>query len=278
MTRLRSEDLAATASDLQAYDVDLRRKTGIDLIGIACGAANIDSIEFARRAGATRVAVVPVTSGEGIIAGFSEAIRRIMAHIGFPANVTSKPDVAGIAEAYERQCGLILLSDDQDFIALNTLTRKVVFNSKATGTGYAWGLNIMAGGLRDKQVLVIGCGPVGSSAAEKLIELGAHVYVHDVDRVKALRLAAEMKRRSKILDVEDDLDAALKRFRLILDATPAASIIPADRIDSTTCISAPGVPIGLSPEARTKVSGRLLHDFLEIGVATMAAISLKEVG
>jgi pyrrolysine biosynthesis protein PylD len=196
--------------------------------------------------------------------------------MGFPALVTSKPDVAGIAEAYERQCRLILLSDDQDFIALNTLTRKVVSNSKATGTGYAWGLNIMAGGIRDKRVLVIGCGPVGCSAAEKLIELGAHVYVHDVDRVKAHRFAVEMKGRSKMIKVEDDLDAGLRRFKLILDATPAASIIPADTIDSNTCISAPGVPIGLTPEALTKASGRILHDFLEIGVATMAAISLKE--
>jgi len=277
MTRLRLEDMATTASDLQAYDVDLRRKIGIDLIGIACGAANIDPIEFARLAIATRVAVVPVTLGEGIIEGFSEAIRRIMAHIGFPALVTSKPDVAGIAEAYERQCGLILLSDDQDFIALNTMTRKVVSNSKATGTGYAWGLNMMAGGIRDKRVLVIGCGPVGCNAAEKLIELGAHVFVHDLDRVKAHRFAVEMKGRSKTLNVEDDLDAGLRRFSLILDATPAASIIHADAIDSNTCISAPGVPIGLTPEALTKASGRILHDFLEIGVATMAAISLKDV-
>lgn len=277
MTRLRSEDMAITARDLHAYDLDLRRKIGIDLIGIACGAANMDQLEFARLALSTRVAAVPVTLGEGIIEGFSEAIKRIMAHLGFPSLVTSKPDIAGIAEAYERRCGLILLSDDQNFIALNTLTRKVVSNSKATGTGYAWGLNIMAGGIRDQRVLVIGCGPVGCSAIEKLIELGAHVCVHDVDRVKAHRFAVEMKGRSKKLEVEDDLDAALRRFRLILDATPAARIIPADTIDSNTCISAPGVPIGLTPEASTKASGRILHDFLEIGVATMAAMSLKEV-
>jgi len=277
MTRLRSEDMAATAGDLQAYDADLRRTIGLDLIGIACGAANIDPIEFARLAMATRAAVVPVTLGEGIIEGFSEAIKRIMAHLGFPALVTSKPDVAGIAEAYARQCGLILLSDDQNFIALNTLTRKVVSNSKATGIGYAWGLNIMAGGIRDKRALVIGCGPVGCSAAEKLVELGAHVYVHDVDRVKAHRFAEEMKDRSKMLNIEKDLDVALRRFRLILDATPAASIITADTIDFNTCISAPGVPIGLTSEALAKGSGRILHDFLEIGVATMAAISLKGV-
>jgi len=269
--------MAATAGDLQAYDADLRRTIGLDLMGIACGAADIDPVEFARLAMATRAAVVPLTLGEGIIEGFSEAIKRIMAHLGFPALVTSKPDVAGIAEAYARQCGLILLSDDQNFIALNTLTRKVVSNSKATGIGYAWGLNIMAGGIRDKRTLVIGCGPVGCSAAEKLVELGAHVYVHDVDRVKAHRFAVEMKDRSKMLKTEKNLDVALRRFRLILDATPAAGIITADTIDFNTCISAPGVPIGLTSEARAKVSGRILHDFLEIGVATMAAISLKGV-
>jgi 3-methylornithyl-N6-L-lysine dehydrogenase len=276
MTRLRAENMAITAGDLSAYDVDLRRKIGMDLTGIACGAANIGRMEFTRQAMSTRAAVVPVTLGEGIIAGFAEAVRRIMAHIGFPAFVTSAPDVAGIAEAYERQCGLILISDDHDFIALNTLTRKVVSNSKATGTGYAWGLSLMAGGMRDKRVLVIGCGPVGCSAAEKLIELGAHVHVHDVDRVKAQRFAVEIKGRSKKLEIEDDLNAGLRRFRLILDATPAARIIPAEAIDPTTCISAPGIPIGMTPEALTKASDRVLHDFLEIGVATMAAMSLTE--
>jgi hypothetical protein len=38
MTRLRSEHIDAGVRDLHAYDAELRRKTGTDLKGLACGA------------------------------------------------------------------------------------------------------------------------------------------------------------------------------------------------------------------------------------------------
>lgn len=276
MTRLRSEDIADTAIDLQTYDSALQRKVGTDLKGLACGAAGIDAKAFSRRAIAMTAAVVPITNGGGIIPGFSEAVQRILAHIGLAAFVTVQADVAGLAEAYQRRCELIFLADDLSFIAIQTRHRAVVYNAEATGAGYAWGLNEMAGGVRGQPVLVIGCGPVGRSAAEKLVRLGAIVCIQDKDPIKARRLSSEID-RSQPLEVEENLAAALMRHTLIVDATPAADIIDADTVGPATFISAPGVPIGLTAAALMKTSGRVLHDFLEIGVSTMAAIAFGDM-
>jgi pyrrolysine biosynthesis protein PylD len=276
MTRLRSDDISLSARDLRAYDADLRRRVETDLRGLACGAAGMDVDEFTRLAVATTAAVVPVTAGAGIIPGFSDAVGRILAHVGLAAFITAQTDVAGLAEAYHRRCELIFLADDHSFVAIHTRGRRVVPNAVATGAGYARGLELMAGGVGGKSVLVIGCGPVGCAAAEKLLGAGAHVHVYDTDGAKARRLAAEMEGRSHTVVVEKNFSAALARHVLILDATPAAGIIDADAISPETCISAPGVPIGLTPEALAKVFDRVLHDFLEIGVATMAALSLRD--
>jgi pyrrolysine biosynthesis protein PylD len=275
VTRLRSEEIAAVARDLRAYDADLRRKVGTGLRGLACGAAGMAEDAFTRLAAEATAAVVPVTAGAGIIAGFSEAVGRILTHVGLAAFVTAQTDVAGLAEAYHRRCELIFLADDHSFVAIHPRRRGVVSNAEATGAGYAWGLSLMAGGVRGKSVLVVGCGPVGRCAAGNLLGAGAHVHVYDTDGVKARRLAAELKGRSRPVVIEEALAAALMRHRLILDATPAAGIIDADAVGPETCISAPGVPIGLTDAALGKVSDRVLHDFLEIGVATMAALSLR---
>jgi 3-methylornithyl-N6-L-lysine dehydrogenase len=151
----------------------------------------------------------------------------------------------------------------------------VVSNAEATGAGYAWGLNAMAGGVGGRPVLVVGCGPVGRSAVEVLIGLGASVCLHDLDPERPRRLAAEMRARSRPVRIAEDLADALARHALVLDATPAAGIIGADAVGPETFLSAPGVPIGLTAAALRKASGRVLHDFLEIGVATMAALSFR---
>ena len=275
MTRLRSEDLAFVARDLQAYDAELRRKVATDLKGIACGAAGVDVETFTRRAATATAAVVPITAGRGIIPGFSEAVGRILEHLGFAAFVTAQTDAAGLAEAYRMKCDLLLTADDHDFIAIHTQHRGVVSNAEATGAGFAWGLSLMAGGVRAKTVLVIGCGPVGGSAIERFLAEGAEVHVYDTDGARARRLALEMGKGPGAIEVEEDFAAAMARHTLIVDATPASGIIDGDVIGPETCISAPGVPIGLTAAALTKASGRVLHDFLEIGVATMATLSYR---
>jgi pyrrolysine biosynthesis protein PylD len=64
---------------------------------------------------------------------------------------------------------------------------------------------------------------------------------------------------------------------LVVDATNAAGIIHANDISPQTFIAAPGMPLGLSPEAQINVSDRLLHDPLQIGVATMGMAVVKQI-
>ncbi|MGD8443243.1 MAG: hypothetical protein PVI94_07080, partial [Desulfobacterales bacterium] len=100
----------------------------------------------------------------------------------------------------------------------------------------------------------------------------ARVSIYDIGPSKSQNLAAKIKSAcdSDII-IENDLETALAEYRLIIDASPAADIIQAHHITPDTYISAPGVPLGLSDKARLKISNRLLHDPLQIGVATMVA-------
>lgn len=272
MTRLQAHDMSAVARDLDAYDRELRVKTGLTLRGIACRAAGVDAQEFARRSVGCRAAVVSLTCGEGVIRGFAESLQRILSHLGLPASVTAEPDVAGLAAAYAEGAELVLLADDHRFIAVNTRSRIVVDNADATGAGFAWGLNLMAGGLAGRPVLVLGCGPVGCSAAVTLQRIGASVSLFDPDPTASGR-AARMLSESGAgpVAVEHALESALGRHRLIVDATPASNLIGAEHIHPDTFVSAPGVPLGLTAAAADRIAGRLLHDRLEIGVAAMAA-------
>ena len=71
------------------------------------------------------------------------------------------------------------------------------------------------------------------------------------------------------IPIETNLERVLVRHHYIIDATPAPDVINVDHITQDTFVAAPGVPAGLSPEAALKLSGRFLHDPLQIGVATM---------
>jgi pyrrolysine biosynthesis protein PylD len=271
MTRLRARDVAAVARDLDAYDRDLKFRTGLTLRGIACRAAGIDEPEFVRRSASSRAAVVSFTCGEGVIAGFAESLQRILSHLGLPTTVMAEPDVAGLAAAYADGSELVLLADDLRFIAVNTNRRAVVDNAEATGAGFAWGLNRMAGGLEGRPVLVLGCGPVGRSAALTLGRMGASVSLCDVDPAVSGQSARRLLEWGVAASVASDITPALNRHRLIVDATPVPNLIGEEHIHADTFISAPGVPVGLTAAAVDKIAGRLLHDRLEIGVAVMAA-------
>jgi len=48
-------------------------------------------------------------------------------------------------------------------------------------------------------------------------------------------------------------------------------------VSGNTLISAPGVPLGLTPQALMAASSRLLHDTLQLGVAAMLAAMIKEI-
>jgi len=276
VTRLSTADIVDITADLIDYDAELVRKTGHSLAGIACRAAGISESKIRKILPELSIGVIPVTGGQGVISGFCDTLANIISHMGGRAFATQEPDVAGMAQAFEEKADIIMLADDDCFVAIDIQSRRVVDNAKATGKAFATGLHLMAGDLNDRRVLVIGCGPVGCSAAEALVRMGARVSVFDINRRRCQDLAQAIKLSLNAqIHIAQGLEAALTAHRLIVDASPAADIIDAGHITKDTYISAPGVPCGLTAPATSKVCDRLLHDPLQFGVATMLADAVK---
>lgn len=263
--RLTKEDVLGMTRKLPEYDVELVRKTGLSLKEIAVRAVEVSEKDVIAAIGSHKVAVVRITSGQGIIENFAEAVKGILIYMGAEAFITRDSDVAGLAEGIEKKGDIIFLADDNRFIALSFPTGKIADNAEATAKGYVSALEALAGGLTQRRVLVIGgAGRVGWNAVLSLEKRGARVAVFDPDqdRVKSLVEGREIV-------VERDLEEALGRHTLFFDASPAEDIIQSKHITSETLIAAPGMPLGLTEEAYTVVKERLLQDVLEIGVATM---------
>ena len=276
MTRLASDDVKSIPAELADYDAELTSKTGYSLRGVACLAAGLPEEEIKDSLKNARIGVIPITGGEGVIAGFCDAVAGIVSHMGCKTFITQETDVAGLTEAFEKKADIVMLADDQQFIALHTASRRMVENAIATGIGFVAGLGLMAGDLKKKNVLVIGCGPVGRSATAELLAMSARVSVYDINSARSLDLAQAIRQSSNVtIQIIKDLDQALKNHKFIIDASAAIDIIQARRITSDTYISAPGVPAGLDQEALLKIGNRLLHDPLQIGVATMVISAFK---
>lgn len=277
MTRLQSGEIAEISARLRAYDEELLAKTGRTLRGLACYAVGLTETEAVNRLPDVHVAVVPIRWGQGVIDRFSETTRDILQYIGFQAYVTENSDVSGLAEAFEKQADIIFLSDDNHFVALNLECRRIVDNATATGKGFGAGLNLMTGGLQGQGVLIIGCGAVGIGAAMTLANYGAEISVYDTDHSRSRHLAGALYKRLNIkVEIEIKLITALSKHRFLVEATNSANIIHEQDLLPATYIAAPGMPLGLSPDATLKLADRLLHDPLQTGVATMALEAWKQ--
>jgi pyrrolysine biosynthesis protein PylD len=243
MTRLIESDIDGLERELDIYEKELRIKTGMSLSEIACYAANMPLYNFQQATRSYRVAVVPITSGEGIIGGFSQSVAGIIKKVGFSASVTDETDVAGFYEGVCKGYELVFMADDKRFIALNLRTKKVIDNGYGTGRGYGAALWGMAKGLSGREVLVLGYGPVGSSAAEYLLEQGAKVAVYDKNEMR-------MKEIKEGMQGELDLRPALQKYDLLIDATSEGAFIFPEDLKSGVMIAAPGMPLGLNAHYR----------------------------
>ena len=276
MTRLRTEDIRHILWELKAYDQQLLNKTGKTLKGIACHAADLREDEFEEIVKSFKVCVVPLTCGQGVIAGFCDTVSGIVGHLGFHSFVAGNYDVAGIAEALEKKVEMVMLADDNRFVAINVPAKRVCDNSEMTARGFVAGLDLMAGGLKGKHFLVIGCGAVGRCAARILVAMGVAVSVCDINPQLALTLQEEIMDELKaVVQIDNQWRSTSGKYRYIIDATSSAGVIDAAVIAPDTYVAVPGVPCGLSSEARKKLSNRYLHDPLQIGVATMALYACK---
>jgi len=196
MTRLTSEDIKDIPASLAAYDRKLQQKTGMGLqeIGIrAAGysAALLDNLELSSR----KAAVIPVTAGLGEITGFTPAVRAILEHLGFTAFITGAADVAGFREALRKKAEIILLADDNSFIAKNTNNSCWLDNDRATARSYLTALEALTGSLKNREVLILGGGRVGREAVEFLLEKQARPIVTEI-KERRLKLLEENFRQN----------------------------------------------------------------------------------
>jgi pyrrolysine biosynthesis protein PylD len=271
MTRLKKDDIDPITGQLDGYDARLKRMTGVSLRQLACRGAGVDEPLIMDVLDRVRIAAVPVRSGLGVIGGFSRTVAAIVSHLGFETFVTESSDVAGIAEGIEKGADILMLADDERFVAITPGRQQVVDNSRATAQGFVAALELMKGGVAGESVLVLGCGPVGVAAARALIDRGADVALCDSKRERALAALREIGQdASDRIRMEDTPHSALQRYELIFDATNVGNFIEASHLTPRTMVAAPGMPCALTPEAMAENRDRILHDALEIGTATMA--------
>jgi pyrrolysine biosynthesis protein PylD len=278
MTRLTPRHLSGLSRTLRSYDAELRQKTGRSLKGIGLQAAGLSEAEFTEGADGALFCIVPMTSGQGAIPGFCEAVRDIVSFLDCRAEVASSSDVAGIAEAFRSRAEHVLLADDQDFIALNAASKAVVHNDEATAKAYVAALRLMLGPSGGK-VLVLGCGPVGRAALAELLALKHPVAVYDASstRLEAWRNGLGSEERGRV-EVLSHFPESFVSFAGAIDATPAQGIIDGRHMHDRLFIAAPGVPLGITAEAMAQCSRRVVHDPLQLGVAAMIAMAVKEGG
>lgn len=267
MTRLKEEDVSPIAASLIDYDLDLGRRTGSSLKEIAARAVGREISVLNKLQ--PKIAIIPMTCGQGIIGGFVESVASIINHLGYKATVTKNSDAGGLAEAVQNGAEIVFMADDDRFVAVNLKAGKISDNGEATGKGYVAGLECMCSGLDGKKVLLIGAGPVGTGAAIALARFGAEISVFDINPESSQRLAAILEELGCHIKLETNFDEALELNHILVDACPAGEIISLRYINEDTVIAAPGIPLGVGVEGAKKLSDRLLHDPLQIGVATM---------
>ena len=305
MTRLIESDVRGLTAHLVEVEAALVRLTGCDFVALAARACGVgegvarDALAYAA------VAVVPVTTGEGLIPGFAECVAAICGHLGCHARVTATPDVAGFAETLSFGDDLVFAADDRKFLAFDFGRRAVADDDPCTAWAYAAALDraaavagaagvggaaggasgaaagmdatdgtgaaesvVDAGGLAGKPVLVMGLGPVGTAAAARLVALGADVFVTELDEARLERAAGELE----ITPVS--LIDGLARCRFVLDATPSPDLIDADWVGDDGIVASPGLPPGVTIAAAAALGDRLVHEPLALGVAAMAVEGL----
>ncbi len=270
MTRLSSELISGMSETLAAYDIELAQKTGLTLRQIVARTAGLSEETLCSAFGSESAAVIPVTAGQGVIQGFTQAVEGIIEYLGCPCFITANSDAAGLAEGIEKGATIVFLADDNRFIAINLMQKRVVDNAAATGWSYAYALDACAGGLKDREVLLIGAGRVGEHALAALEKLEAKVGVFDINGQRVHDLSSKFS-----ISEEEDLTASLGGYTLLYDASPASNIIHTEHIKPETIIAACGIPLGVSDEARCLVEERLIHDPLQLGAAAMLAMAVR---
>jgi 3-methylornithyl-N6-L-lysine dehydrogenase len=267
MTRLTEADVTTLTDELLAVEDRLREATGLGLRDLALRTVT-DGDRCVQLHGA-RVAAVPISTGEGVIQGFTACVVATLQHLGCDAWMTTQPDVRGIQAAVAAGAQVVFLADDHRFIALNVLKGCSADDDPATADGYVTALEAAAGGLEGREVLVLGLGPVGRAAVRRLEARGAVVWVAEPDEER-VEAAHAVGLTFSVVSLAD----GVTRCDLVFDASPAADVIGADQIRPGTLAAVPGMPSAFTEAAQELLGARHIHEPLAIGVAVMAVRAL----
>jgi len=287
MTRLTEDDVRALTAGLLRFESGLVEVSGLTLRTLAARTVAADAAAPSPghpaalpAAGPSPApasdlrtdaafACVPVTTGEGVISGFSECVAVILRHMGWRASVTAQADVRGIQEAVDGGAEVFFMADDHRFVAVSVRKGRCVDDDPATAHGYVTALEAAAGGLAGRQVLLLGLGPVGRAAAGRLLARGVRLSVVEPDGERAALAAARGLAFERV-----ELDEGLRSIDLVFDATPAPAVIDEAQVGPRTIAAVPGVPSAFTLAAQARLGVRHMHEPLAIGVAVMAARAL----
>lgn len=279
MTRLHEKDIEGIVYQMERYNQELINKTGHTLAEIAAHAVGMNHQGGNNFGDPGQIAVISMTCGQGIIGGFTETVAGILSFLGMRVFIPQATDVHGIAAALARETAIMFMADDDRFIAVHLKTGRCVDNSKATGKGYVAALDYMLKGINGQRILILGAGPVGCDAAFAVLNFGGNVHVYDKNPKASESMAKDIfKRCGKKICIEQDLESALANHRAIVVACPEAGFITQEFLYADSYVAAPGIPLGICDGAWEQIQNRLIHDPLQIGVATMLYECLKITG
>lgn len=261
MTRLRTEWISSIEKNLMDYDRELKKKTGCSLAELAAKTCGMSEESFLKRVASHKVASVPITQGEGVIGSFAQSVASTANTVGANSFVTEHSDVSGIYQALVNDADIIFLADDERFLSLNIKTGAFGENDNCTARGYVKALELMTGNLSGKEVLVLGCGRVGTQIVEVLKKFDVTITVYDIEEKKTDKFGAEVKKLKSKEKIKD--------FLYIMDATNTGKWLKEDMLNENVRISAPGIPLSLTEEAMKIYGERVVHDLLPLGTAVM---------
>jgi pyrrolysine biosynthesis protein PylD len=267
MTRLITDWIEDIEDTIRDRERDLKDKTGLSYAALAAKVSGCSVSDIERASQRLKVAVVPVTTGLGIIGSFAQSVAAVTKVIGFQSFVTKQTDVNGLHEAYKDSADIVFMADDDRFISINLNKKKMADNDYATASGYTAALEGAMGSFVGKEILVLGCGNVGREFIRVLKKKGSVFAVHDISGIK---LAVARKEDAACVVSPDEI----KRYKYIIDATNQGGWLHREMLHPEAWIAAPGIPLSLDQEAYEAFSDRLIHDPLQIGVASMLGLTL----
>jgi len=270
MSRLLVSDIDPIKKRLKQYDALFKEQTGYTMEETAKRAVALSNTIIKKK-----TAFVTITSGLGVISGFAKAEEAIISYCGIETKVMEKTDVAGLQEAYQSDCEIAFMADDNVCSAFGIGSRVASDNGWTTGTGFAEALieAMVKKGInpKDQQILIIGVGPVGTAAAQYLSEQQCIPILCDLDLDKAIKKAECIKNAQYC-----ETPAPCQDFTYILDASTAGGFITEKDVHSDTIIAAPGMPCAVTEKAQRKAT--VIHNPLELGVMTMYFDCIKQSG